>query len=58
MNLEKAKPKKKYGRGEKIGRVVGGIGGSIGGGLAGGAVSAPTGGVAISGNWNCWWCCW
>jgi len=45
----KGKPKKKYGRGEKIGRVVGGIGGSIGGGLAGGAVSAPTGPGAIAG---------
>ena len=33
--LEKGKPKKKYGRGEKIGRVVGGIGGSVGGGIAG-----------------------
>jgi len=39
----KVKPKKKYGRGEKIGRVVGGIGGSIGGGLAG---AAAGGGVA------------
>jgi hypothetical protein len=45
----KGKPKKNYGRGEKIGRVVGGIGGSIGGGLAGGAVSAPTGPGAIAG---------
>ena len=44
----KGKPKKKYGRGEKIGRVVGGIGGSIGGGLAGGAAGA-TGPGAIAG---------
>ena len=42
-------PKKKYGKGEKIGRVVGGIGGSIGGGLAGGAVSAPSGPGALAG---------
>ncbi|BCV00055.1 MAG: hypothetical protein CM15mV32_0500 [Caudoviricetes sp.] len=39
----KGKPKKKYGRGEKIGRVVGGIGGSVGGGIAG---AAAGGGVA------------
>ena len=45
----KGKPKKKYGRGEKIGRVVGGIGGSIGGGLAGSAAAAPTGPGAIAG---------
>ena len=38
---KKAKTKKKYGRGEKIGRVVGGSGGSVGGGIAG----AGAGGV-------------
>ena len=45
----KGKPKKTYGKGEKIGRVVGGIGGSIGGGLAGSAAAAPTGPGAIAG---------
>ena len=44
--LEKAKTKKKYGRGEKIGRVVGGIGGSVGGGLAGGAAGAGVASLA------------
>jgi len=42
----KGKPKKKYGRGEKIGRVVGGIGGSIGGGAAGAAAGAGVGSLA------------
>ncbi len=42
----KGEPKKKYGRGEKIGRVVGGIGGSIGGGLAGGAAGAGVASLA------------
>ena len=42
----KGEPKKKYGKGEKIGRVVGGIGGSIGGGLAGGAAGAGVASLA------------
>ena len=44
--MEKGKPKKKYGRGEKIGRVVGGIGGSVGGGIAGGAAGAGVASLA------------
>ena len=40
-----AKPKKKYGKFEKAGRVIGGIGGSIGGGVAGTAAAGAAGSV-------------
>ena len=43
---KKAKTKKKYGRGEKIGRVVGGIGGSVGGGIAGAGAGMGVGSLA------------
>ena len=40
-----AKPKKKYGKFEKAGRVIGGIGGSIGGGIGGAAAAGAAGSV-------------
>ena len=43
---KKTKTKKKYGRGEKIGRVVGGIGGSVGGGIAGAGAGMGVGSLA------------